>query len=95
MMKLVRGQECYSTDRMSCARLQLLLNVISDQIAAEAQLTEKESIEFSSDITIILSHVYKHAWKMLQDYHLFEKFSALRESLNERSVKSCYLIRLP
>lgn len=45
---------------MSRARLLLLLNVISDRIAAEAQLTEEESIEFSSDITIILSLVYKH-----------------------------------
>jgi len=46
--------------RTGRARLLLLLNVISDRIAAEAQLTEEESIEFGSDITIILSLVYKH-----------------------------------
>ena len=64
------------TERMSCARLLLLLNVISDRIAAEAQLTEEESIEFSSDITIILSLVYKHTFRMLREYHPFEGPSA-------------------
>lgn len=61
---------------MSRARLLLLLNVISDRIAAEAQLTEEESIEFSSDITIILSLVYKHTFRMLREYHSFESPSA-------------------
>ena len=63
---------------MSRARLLLLLNVISDRIAAEAQLTEEESIEFSSDITIILSLVYKHTFRMLREYHSFESPSAER-----------------
>lgn len=76
-MKLERGQEHFSTDRMSRARLQLLLNVISDQIAADAQLTEEESIEFSSDITIIFSLVYKHTFGMILEYYLFEKNSSL------------------
>lgn len=61
---------------MSHARLLLLLNVISDRIAAEAQLTKEESIEFSSDITIILSLVYKHTFRMLRGYHSFESPSA-------------------
>lgn len=74
MMKLERQQERYGSERegMSFARLLLLLNVISDRIAAEAQLTEEESIEFSSDITIILSLVYKHTFRMLREYHSFE-----------------------
>lgn len=63
-------------ERMSHARLLLLLNVISDRIAAEAQLTEEESIEFSSDITIILSVVYKHTFRMLREYQSFESPSA-------------------
>lgn len=57
---------------MSCTRLLLPLNAISDRVAAEAQLTEEESIEFSSDITIILSLVYKHTFRMLREYHSFE-----------------------
>lgn len=64
MMKLESKRE-----RMSRARLLLLLNVISYRIAAEAQLTEEESIEFSSDITIILSLVYKHAVRMFREKH--------------------------
>lgn len=49
-------------ESVSRARLLLLLNGISDCVAAEAHLTEEESIEFSSDITIILSLVYKHTF---------------------------------
>ncbi len=63
-------------ERMSHNRLLLLLNVISDRIAAEAQLTEKKSIEFSSDITIILSLVYKHTFRKLREYHSFARPSA-------------------
>lgn len=58
------------------ARLLLLLNGISDRVAAEAHLTEEESIEFSSDITIILSLVYKHTFKMQREYHPFENPTA-------------------
>ncbi len=73
-------------ERMSHARLLLLLSVISDRVAAEAQLTEEESIEFSSDITIILSLVYKHTFRMLREYHSFERsFSVLRAN-PERGV---------
>lgn len=73
VMKLERQQAALQQiERMSRARLLLLLNVISDRIAAEAQLTEEESIEFSSDITIILSLVYKHTFRMLREYHPFE-----------------------
>lgn len=73
MMKLERQAGALrQRERMSHARLLLLLSVISDRIAAEAQLTEEESIEFSSDITIILSLVYKHTFRMLREYHSFE-----------------------
>ena len=56
----------------SGGRLLLLLNVISDRVAAEAQLTEVESIGFVSDITIILSLVSKHTFGMHREYHPFE-----------------------
>ena len=49
--------------------LLLLLKVISDHVATEAELTEEESIEFSSKITIILSLVYKHTVWMHREYH--------------------------
>lgn len=61
---------------MGHALLQLLLNVILDHVTAEAKLTEEKSIEFSSDITIILSLVYKHTFRKLQEYHSFESSSA-------------------
>lgn len=81
MMKLEKQQAVLQRrERMSHARLLLLLNVISDRIAAEAQLTEEKSIEFSSDITIILSLVYKHTFRMLRKYHSFESPSAERGS---------------
>lgn len=59
VMKLERQEKHYGkeTRQDSYARLLLLSNVISDRVAAEAQLTEGESIGFSSDITIILSLV--------------------------------------
>lgn len=72
-------------ERMSRARLLLLLNVISDRIAAEARLTEKKSIEFSSDITIILSLVYKHTFRMLREYHSFESPGAEQKASVLRS----------
>lgn len=81
------------TERASGARLLLLLNVISDRVAAEAQLTEEESIEFSSDITIILSLVYKHTFRMLREYHSLDKFTSPRAK-SEIGVKSCHSIRL-
>lgn len=61
-MKLERVGGGFRT--MSRARLHLLLNAIWDQIAAEAQLTAEESIEFSSKITIILGFVYKQTFRM-------------------------------
>lgn len=84
---------------MSRARLLLLLNVISDRIAAEAQLTEEESIEFSSDITIILSLVYKHTFTKLREYHPFQSPTAEHRASvlgakHERAVKLGHLIRL-
>lgn len=45
------------------------LNVILDHVAVETQWTQDESIEFSSDTTIILVLVYKHTFQMLQEYH--------------------------
>lgn len=87
-------------ESMSRARLLLLLNGISDRVAAEAQLTEEESIEFSSDITIILSLVYKHTFKMLREYHPFEsptaerRASAVLKGKPERGVKLGHLIKL-
>lgn len=58
-------------ERNSHSRLLLPLNVILDRVAAETQLTEEESIEFSSDSTIILRLVYKHTFRMLREYHRF------------------------
>lgn len=40
-------------------------NVILDHVAVETQWTQDESIEFSSDVTIILGLVYKHTFQML------------------------------
>lgn len=57
--------------RNSRDRLLLPLNAILDRVAAETQLAEEESIEFGSDGTIILRHVYKHTFKMLQQCHRF------------------------
>lgn len=68
-------------ERMSHDRLLLPLNVILDRIAAETQLTEEESIEFSSDITIILRLVYKHTFRMLREYHSMESQSAEHRAL--------------
>lgn len=45
------------------------LNVILDHVAVETQRTRDESIEFSSDATIILGLVYKHTFRMLWGYH--------------------------
>lgn len=43
----------------------LPLNVILDHVAVEKQWTQDESIEFSSNVTIILGLVYNHTFQML------------------------------
>lgn len=40
------------------------MEVISDHIAEEAELTEEESIGFRLKFTILLSLVYKHTFRM-------------------------------
>lgn len=46
------------------------LNVILAHVAVETPWTQDESIEFSSDVTIILGIVYKHTFQMLREYLL-------------------------
>lgn len=95
MMKLARQQKCYSTKRkwampISCCSL----NVISDRIAAETQLTEEESIEFSSDITIILRLVYKHTFRMLRKYRSLERLSGEHRALWYWEQRRCCMMPL-
>lgn len=53
------------------------LNVILDHVAVETQWMQDESIEFSSDVTIILGLVYKHTFQMLREYRLLVRCTSV------------------